>query len=297
MRSWSRVMPALATSTSTGPCASSISPMPASTDAVSRMSPRTPSTPSGRSPPRWMVATRSPAATKASATARPLPRLAQVPSTLRASAFTCPPDRASRARYRTPRPAGAAVSGATCPAAGLRSSGGQEGAGSRDHLGGATAERGRPRPDGALPHLDGDPHRLRRRPVLHRRLAAVGDGGGRGAAPLRRGADRQRRRQAPRASRYADRGARAGGPVAQADVPTHRPGRRLPAVSEGPEERVCSAKGCRQAAEWALQWNNPRLHTAERRKTWLACADHREHLETFLGSRSFLREVLPVADL
>lgn len=68
-------------------------------------------------------------------------------------------------------------------------------------------------------------------------------------------------------------------------------------MSEGPEERVCSAKGCRQPAVWALQWNNPRLHTSGRRKTWLACADHREHLETFLGTRSFLREVLPVADL
>ena len=35
---------------------------------------------------------------------------------------------------------------------------------------------------------------------------------------------------------------------------------------------VCSAKGCRKTAQWALLWNNPRLHTDDRRKTWLACA-------------------------
>lgn len=57
---------------------------------------------------------------------------------------------------------------------------------------------------------------------------------------------------------------------------------------------MCSAKGCREAAAWELRWNNPRLHTEERRKVWLACDEHREHLEQFLGARSFLREVVPV---
>lgn len=60
---------------------------------------------------------------------------------------------------------------------------------------------------------------------------------------------------------------------------------------------VCSSKGCRSNAVWALRWNNPKLHDAERRKTWLACDDHRQHLEHFLGARSFLRETIPVADL
>jgi len=69
------------------------------------------------------------------------------------------------------------------------------------------------------------------------------------------------------------------------------------APGEGPDEQVCSAKGCRETAAWALLWNNPRLHTEERRKTWLACEEHRAHLETFLGSRSFLREVVPVSSL
>ncbi len=57
---------------------------------------------------------------------------------------------------------------------------------------------------------------------------------------------------------------------------------------------TCSAKGCQAPAVWALQWNNPRLHPPERRKTWLACGDHRESLAEFLGVRGFLREVEPV---
>jgi len=60
---------------------------------------------------------------------------------------------------------------------------------------------------------------------------------------------------------------------------------------------VCSSKGCRGEAVWALRWNNPKLHDAARRKTWLACDDHRQHLENFLDARSFLRETVPVAEL
>ncbi|MFV0253910.1 MAG: hypothetical protein ACK5H2_11345 [Beutenbergiaceae bacterium] len=62
-------------------------------------------------------------------------------------------------------------------------------------------------------------------------------------------------------------------------------------------ELICSAKGCRQVALWALRWNNPKLHTPERRKTWLACADHRQHLENFLSARSFLCETIGVDEL
>lgn len=59
---------------------------------------------------------------------------------------------------------------------------------------------------------------------------------------------------------------------------------------------VCSAKGCREAAGWVLAWNNPKLHAPERRKTWLACDEHREHLSTFLGVRGFLKEVVPLEE-
>lgn len=52
---------------------------------------------------------------------------------------------------------------------------------------------------------------------------------------------------------------------------------------------ICSAKGCTADAAFALQWNNPKIHTPDRRKTWLACTEHRSYLEQFLGARGFLR--------
>jgi len=60
-------------------------------------------------------------------------------------------------------------------------------------------------------------------------------------------------------------------------------------VEDGPP--TCSAKRCRQLATWQLRWNNPQLHDPDRRKTWLACDAHRDHLGNFLEVRDFLREV------
>jgi len=57
---------------------------------------------------------------------------------------------------------------------------------------------------------------------------------------------------------------------------------------------ICSAKGCRQPARWALRWNNPKLHTPDRRKTWAACDTHQETLAAFLTARGFLRDVDPL---
>ena len=58
----------------------------------------------------------------------------------------------------------------------------------------------------------------------------------------------------------------------------------------------CSRRGCREAAVWALQWNNPRLHTPQRRKVWAASSEHREHLAQFLRARGFLRDITPLAE-
>ncbi len=67
-----------------------------------------------------------------------------------------------------------------------------------------------------------------------------------------------------------------------------------PNANWGPvEPDVCSAKGCRAPATWQLQWNNPKLHTPDRRKIWLACDEHRASLESFLGARQFLKETVP----
>jgi hypothetical protein len=59
---------------------------------------------------------------------------------------------------------------------------------------------------------------------------------------------------------------------------------------DGPSQLECSAKGCRAPAVWQLKWNNPKLHTPEHRKVWLACPDHLNWLSDFLGARDFLRE-------
>jgi hypothetical protein len=64
----------------------------------------------------------------------------------------------------------------------------------------------------------------------------------------------------------------------------------LPPVTTQPP-LICSAKGCRNQATWRLAWNNPRLHEPDRRKTWLACDEHRRYLADFLDARGFLREV------
>ncbi|MCT2593760.1 hypothetical protein LHJ74_28300 [Streptomyces sp. N2-109] len=66
--------------------------------------------------------------------------------------------------------------------------------------------------------------------------------------------------------------------------------------AENPESPLCSAKACRAPAVWVLAWNNPKLHTPERRKTWLACDEHREHLSSFLNMRGFLKDVVLLTD-
>jgi hypothetical protein len=60
-----------------------------------------------------------------------------------------------------------------------------------------------------------------------------------------------------------------------------------------PDADLCSARGCQAAATWALSWNNPKIHTPDRRKIWLACDEHKASLSDFLGSRGFLREAGP----
>ncbi|WP_233555907.1 hypothetical protein [Galactobacter caseinivorans] len=70
-----------------------------------------------------------------------------------------------------------------------------------------------------------------------------------------------------------------------------------PHHANGPESPQCSRKGCRQDAAWALLWNNPKIHTPQRRKTWLACPEHRDWLTDYLSTRGFFREAVPVESL
>ena len=74
------------------------------------------------------------------------------------------------------------------------------------------------------------------------------------------------------------------------------PGANWPNAEDSSGAPLCSGRGCTSAAVWVLAWNNPKLHTPERRKTWLACEEHREHLSHFLEMRGFLKDVVPLAE-
>ncbi|GAC1492922.1 MAG: hypothetical protein NVS2B15_13180 [Pseudarthrobacter sp.] len=55
---------------------------------------------------------------------------------------------------------------------------------------------------------------------------------------------------------------------------------------------LCSRKACRSEASWQLLWNNPKIHSPERRKIWLACAEHRDWLEDYLQTRGLWKETV-----
>ena len=61
----------------------------------------------------------------------------------------------------------------------------------------------------------------------------------------------------------------------------------------GTSQAVCSRKACRAEATWQLLWNNPRIHTPERRKVWLSCGEHRGWLEDYLQTRGLWKETIP----
>lgn len=60
---------------------------------------------------------------------------------------------------------------------------------------------------------------------------------------------------------------------------------------------TCSRAGCMEAAVWDLVWRNPKIHTADREKHWLACDAHLEVLRAFLTDRSFPLTVREVGEL
>lgn len=65
-------------------------------------------------------------------------------------------------------------------------------------------------------------------------------------------------------------------------------------MSDAAEAAICSRAGCRAPATWRIDWRNPRIHSADRRKTWVACDEHSGYLRDFLASRDFPVEVSPL---
>jgi hypothetical protein len=55
----------------------------------------------------------------------------------------------------------------------------------------------------------------------------------------------------------------------------------------------CSRAGCDADATFGVHWRNPKLHTPDRIKTWLACDEHVDYLREFLLARNFPVVVAP----
>lgn len=62
----------------------------------------------------------------------------------------------------------------------------------------------------------------------------------------------------------------------------------------GPHDERCSRAGCSAPAVFGVNWRNPRIHSLDRVKVWLACDEHVEYLRQYLASRDFPVEVAPV---
>jgi hypothetical protein len=62
----------------------------------------------------------------------------------------------------------------------------------------------------------------------------------------------------------------------------------------GVDSPTCSRAGCTAPAEFNVNWRNPKIHSADRVKVWLACADHVDYLREFLAARDFPVLVTPI---
>ncbi|CAN5131768.1 hypothetical protein BH11ACT3_BH11ACT3_07870 [soil metagenome] len=65
-------------------------------------------------------------------------------------------------------------------------------------------------------------------------------------------------------------------------------------IGFGSPDVECSAAGCHDAAGWRINWRNPRIHSADRVKVWLACDAHRQQLSDYLATRGFPVLVSPM---
>ena len=65
-------------------------------------------------------------------------------------------------------------------------------------------------------------------------------------------------------------------------------------MSDTDDAPDCSRAGCRLPASWRIDWRNPRIHGADRTKTWVACDAHVEYLRDFLAARQFPVQTHPL---
>ena len=66
-------------------------------------------------------------------------------------------------------------------------------------------------------------------------------------------------------------------------------------IGIGSEDLVpqCSRAGCSSPATTSVNWRNPKLHSVDRVKVWLACDEHTDYLREFLLARDFPVIVTP----
>jgi hypothetical protein len=63
-------------------------------------------------------------------------------------------------------------------------------------------------------------------------------------------------------------------------------------LGNDPDVAQCSRAGCRAPASSRVEWRNPKIHTADRVKVWLACDEHVDYLRDFLAARDFPVQVV-----
>lgn len=71
---------------------------------------------------------------------------------------------------------------------------------------------------------------------------------------------------------------------------------RLAAGQRTFDSPVCSRASCDLDATKRIEWRNPRIHSDDRIKIWLACDEHLGYLVGFLRDRSFPVRIHDVAD-
>lgn len=49
----------------------------------------------------------------------------------------------------------------------------------------------------------------------------------------------------------------------------------------------CSRAGCAHSAQNKIIWRNPKIHSIDREKIWLACEIHQQYLVDYLDTRGF----------
>ena len=69
------------------------------------------------------------------------------------------------------------------------------------------------------------------------------------------------------------------------------------ASSDAPSAADCSRAGCRAPAAWRIEWRNPKIHSPDRRKIWVACDEHRDFLRDYLAAREFPVSVSALAPI